>query len=77
MVSVAETLAAASPWYPPLVPAVAAALAALAAQPKSTANAAAVDLLVLEQPLKLARSRLPAERTAASDAKKAGKLASC
>lgn len=74
MVSVAETLAAASPWYPPLVPAVA---AALAAQPKSTANAAAVDLLVLEQPLKLARSRLPAERTAASDAKKAGKLASC
>lgn len=74
MVSVAETLAAASPWYPPLVPAVA---AALAAQPKSTANAAAVDLLVLEQPLKLARSRLPAERTAAPDAKKAGKLASC
>lgn len=74
MVSVAETLAAASPWYPPLVPAVP---AALAAQPKSTANAAAVDLLVLEQLLKLARSRLPAERTAASDAKKAGKLASC
>lgn len=54
MGSVAETLAAASPWYPPLVPAAAAALAGLAAQPKSTANAAAVDLLVLEQLLKLA-----------------------